>query len=367
MTYARGIHVIISLISLLATIGMVLPSSAHADMLHSFLNFTSVNRADAAIVSDTESYNTNLSVLKPALNIDPSPKTANSNTVITDTALVPTANPSSSSETVAATATAISVYTVRSGDTLLTVAKLFGVSMNTVRWANNIPKNGTIKQDQVLVILPISGVQYVTKKGDTLASIAKHFGSDVSDIANFNGVDEAPLVIGTTLIIPNGESEDAAPIKNNVKTTIKSIFIINKSGRHIATGGREPAHDVGPEGSVAQVAYYTSPVIDYTKTQDIHGYNAVDMGAPTGTSVYAAAGGIVIIAREGGYNGGYGSYVVISHSNGSQTLYSHLSSVDIAQGETVSRGERIGAIGHTGWATGPHLHFEIRNGIMNPF
>jgi murein DD-endopeptidase MepM/ murein hydrolase activator NlpD len=102
------------------------------------------------------------------------------------------------------------------------------------------------------------------------------------------------------------------------------------------------------------------------KTQGIHGHNGVDFGGPTGTSIKAAAGGTVTVARNGGYNGGYGSYVVISHPNGTQTLYAHMSSVGVSVGQNVGQGDYIGAIGNTGKSTGPHLHFEVR-GARNPF
>ena len=75
----------------------------------------------------------------------------------------------------------------------------------------------------------------------------------------------------------------------------------------------------------------------------------------------------MVVARAGGWNGGYGSYVVISHANGSQTLYSHMSKVSAYDGEAVEQGQLIGYVGKTGLATGPHLHFEIRDGIKNPF
>ena len=103
------------------------------------------------------------------------------------------------------------------------------------------------------------------------------------------------------------------------------------------------------------------------QTQNIHGYNAVDLAAPTGTPIMAAADGTVIVAKSGGWNGGYGSYVVIQHGNGSQTLYAHMSKVAAYDGESVVQGQVIGYVGETGDATGPHVHFEIRDGIRNPF
>jgi murein DD-endopeptidase MepM/ murein hydrolase activator NlpD len=97
----------------------------------------------------------------------------------------------------------------------------------------------------------------------------------------------------------------------------------------------------------------------------MHGYNAVDLGAPVGTPITAAASGKVITSKQGGWNGGYGNMVVISHDNGTQTLYSHLSSNVVYSGQWVSAGEVIGYVGSTGHSTGPHLHFEVR-GDTNP-
>ena len=83
----------------------------------------------------------------------------------------------------------------------------------------------------------------------------------------------------------------------------------------------------------------------------------LDIAAPTGTTVTAAAGGTVIMAQ---WYGGYGNYISIDHGGGYSTGYGHLSAIYVANGQTVSRGQAIGAVGSTGASTGPHLHFEVR-------
>ncbi|MEK7136412.1 MAG: M23 family metallopeptidase, partial [Patescibacteria group bacterium] len=88
--------------------------------------------------------------------------------------------------------------------------------------------------------------------------------------------------------------------------------------------------------------------------------------APIGTPLYASAAGTVIIARTGGWNGGYGNYVVIKHDNGTQTLYGHMNTVTVAPGQTIGQGDPVGTVGNSGNSTGPHIHFEIR-GARNPF
>ena len=93
----------------------------------------------------------------------------------------------------------------------------------------------------------------------------------------------------------------------------------------------------------------------FTGSREFHG--GLDIGAPEGTPVHAAREGRI---EEIGTNDEYGRYVVISHPGGYQTLYGHLSSINATIGAEVSTGFILGAVGHTGRATGPHLHFEVR-------
>ena len=86
-------------------------------------------------------------------------------------------------------------------------------------------------------------------------------------------------------------------------------------------------------------------------------HNGVDYSAPSGTPVRAVAGGVVTLA---GRQNGYGNVVHLEHQNGQSTVYAHLSRIDVRDGQRIEQGSRIGAVGATGWATGPHLHFEFR-------
>ena len=236
----------------------------------------------------------------------------------------------------------ISVYIVRKGDTVSSVAKMFDVSPNTVRWANDI-SGSTLKVGDQLVILPVSGVRHIVKSGDTIASIAKKYKASQSDILAYNDMSaKDKLSVVDEIIIPDGEI--GAPSSKGAGSVQKEI----------TNGYKEYA------------GYYMRPIVGGRKTQGLHGHNGVDLGAPTGTSVMAAAEGTVLLARSGGYNGGYGSYIVIKHKNGTQTLYAHLSRVSVSSGQSVNQGQMIGAVGNTGRSTGPHLHFEVR-GARNPF
>lgn len=235
----------------------------------------------------------------------------------------------------------ISVYTVRPGDALSQVAEMFGVTANTIKWANDLSKSTEIQPGDTLIILPIAGVSHVVKSGDSISSIAKKYEGDVEEILAYNQLDSASdVAIGDTVIVPGGAMQ-AAPVKSISKPT------------RVTGGGSGGASFIHPApGSI--------------KTQGIHGYNAVDLAGSTGSTIRAALGGEVIIAKGSGWNGGYGNYIVVRHKNGVQTLYAHLSSLSVGVGEYVEQGQTIGGMGNSGKSTGTHLHFEVRGG-KNPF
>jgi len=286
------------------------------------------------------------SVLQAATNSNLHPFLNISDKILSDQALINDKRPSLvalSDEGVASGSDQISVYIVREGDTLGTIADMFDVTQNTIRWTNNLSTKPTLKKDQELVILPISGVKYVIKKGDSLKSIAQSFNADTNEILTYNDLSSSELKAGVEIIIPNGE------ITTSVVT--KSISVATN------------------KGSSSKKGYLIRPVSGGVKTQGIHGRNGVDLAKSLGAPIIAAADGKVIIAKQGGWNGGYGNYVVISHSNGTQTLYAHLNTVKTSVGSIVSQGSTIGTMGASGQVTGPtgvHLHFEVRGGT-NPF
>lgn len=236
----------------------------------------------------------------------------------------------------------ISIYVVRSGDTLPAIAKMFNVSTNTISWANDLKLN-KISVGQTLIIMPMTGIQYTVKSGDTLKAIVNKYKGDLDEVMQYNNLTlNSKLAVGDIIFIPDG---DVVPV--SVKTT---------SGGSLTSQSSTPSYS----------GYYLRPITGGVKTQGIHGHNGVDLASSYGARIMAAADGVVLIAKNGGWNGGYGSYVVIKHSNGTQTLYGHLSSVNVSAGQSVEQGQTIGGMGSTGKSTGVHLHFEVR-GAKNPF
>lgn len=286
----------------------------------------------------------NIPLLQAALNPDPNNGrgggdiTINNNALLPDSGLMGTIADISENKP---RPDQISIYVVRKGDTLSQIADMFDVSVNTIRWANDLSSGETIRTGQVLVILPITSVQYTIKKGDTIKDIAKKFNADVNEILQFNNLAiNNKLVEGETIIIPNGDYTEPEQTKTPSQTP--KIVI--------------PSY----------IGYYLRPIDGGRKSQGLHGYNAVDLADSCGTPVMASASGDVIIARNYGWNAGYGNYIVISHPNGTQTLYAHLSKTELSPGWHVVKGQIVGYIGTTGRSTGCHVHFEIR-GARNPF
>lgn len=333
-----------------SSVGIFAPTAASAGFFSLSSLLQKITPAASAAAEPQNSQT--LRLLAPATNLDPNPSVGGGDVhVVDDSALVPQDGPSGTSADIEAKApaSAVSVYVVRAGDNLSTIADMFDVSVNTIKWANDLT-SGTIHEGQTLVILPVSGVYHTVKAGDTTASLAKKYNAQESEILEHNDISGA-LAVGDKILIPNGTLASAPAAKPLVAAKKTSTGV----GATVAAGGP------------AVSGYYGWPVAGGVITQGIHGYNGIDIGAPNGTPIYASAGGTVVVAlNNGGYNGGYGNYVVVQHQNGTQTLYAHMSRVMTTTGATVSKGEQIGAVGNTGKSTGNHLHFEVR-GAANPF
>ena len=327
-------------------------------LLVSFLvNFLPVNFVQASFLSSlsaSEAYGDELSTdnsqTVDLLNGSPVHVAYEADVAIDNFALVGGAGPIGGQAAAAeddGTSDQITIYVVHAGDTIGTVADMFGVSSNTIRWANDIKKEDTISVGQTLVILPISGIKHTVTKGETVASIAKKFGGDVDEIIQLNdGVSATgALIAGMEIIIPDGEL--GTPVVTAKKTN---------GGTDTKKHGKERTYGIG---GPLLAGYFIRPILGASCSQGLHAHNGVDLAAGTGTPIAAAAEGTVIIARSGGWGGGFGSYVVINHPNGTQTLYAHMSKVLTHAGAHVDQGEVIGHVGSTGKSTGPHLHVEV--------
>lgn len=323
--------------------GLIAPTSAHAGVFSFVADLFSTKQV--YVIGENITSNGKLTSLEPSLSPNPNPRGGAEIFIEDGSSLAGDNSPALGDEVaeVSGGNGRIAVYVVREGDTLSQIARMFGVTTNTIAWANDISA-GSISPGDELIILPISGLKYEVEKGDTLKSIANEFDGDIDEILAYNGLQSnSDLSVGQEIIIPNG----VVPTKKASTSRVASSTTSSGSG------------------SVSSSGYFIRPTKG-VRTQGIHGYNGVDIGAPSGTPIVAAASGEVIISRSGGWNGGYGNYIVISHANGTQTLYAHNSSNVVGVGAYVTQGEIIGYVGSTGKSTGNHLHFEVR-GATNPF
>lgn len=343
-TLHRSLYIVLAL-------AILHPYTVHAGVLSNFtdkVKFIFLTQNDSSSSAESETSQT-LPIFKATISSDDQSAEESDDASTSDSLSARSGPLRVSTEDISyPTDDTISVYEVKKGDSLATVAKLFGVSKNTIIWANDL-KSQNISPGDTLVILPMTGIKHTVKRGDTVASIARKYKADSDDISKFNGVAvTSKLSVGDVILVPEGELA--------VTTTV-----IAKSGKLITTEKLLDTYYLS-----TSEGFLTRPVVNGRRTQGLHGHNGIDIGATPGTPVLASASGRVIVAKIGGYNGGYGNMIVITHDNGIQTVYAHLRAVNVSPGQTVSQGQIIGGVGNTGRSTGPHLHFEVR-GARNPF
>jgi murein DD-endopeptidase MepM/ murein hydrolase activator NlpD len=264
-------------------------------------------------------------------------------------------------------------YVVKKGDTLFAIAERFNLKPQTILWANyNVMADDPhrLKPGQKLNILPIDGVYYEWHASDGLNGVAKYFGVTVEDIISYPtnqltaesvGDPAAPNIkAGTWLVIPGGHREFvtwSAPLITRKDPAIAKVLGPGSCG-YVGDG------PVGSGTFVWPTALHARSGFDYTPETNHYG---VDLAGNLGSAIYAVDSGVVVYA---GWNDwGYGNMVVVDHGGGWQSLYAHLSALNVVCGSAVFQGTVIGAMGNTGNSSGPHLHFELRLGStrVNPW
>ena len=243
-------------------------------------------------------------------------------------------------------------HEVKSGETLSSIAREYGISQDTVKWANDLNDINTIKPGQTLKILPVTGVAHTVKTGDTLQSVAKKYQAESQAILDFpfNDVpDDFKLKIGQVLIVPEGVPETKAAPRSRPQP------------QYLAQGPSSPTFSA--PGGVKFVWPTNGSLTQYFAWY----HRGIDIANRAAPGIAASDGGIVVVAGWPD-NQGYGNRVIIDHQNGYKTLYAHLSNIYVSVGQSISRGQIIGQMGSTGRSTGTHLHLEIfYNGIpINP-
>ena len=242
----------------------------------------------------------------------------------------------------------VQTYKVEPGDTISQVAVLFGVTTQTVVWANDIANPDRLKQGQELQIPPSSGVLHTVKSGDTLAAIAQKYHAEVDAIVGygFNSLQNPDtLDLGQQIMVPGGVKPAERPVR-------LSSDVRPKAPPPGQSSSALPPDPQEKRGSLLQWPTY-GPIFDWFRSS----HKGIDISPPYGTPVYAAEAGVIESVKY--LNFGYGFFVLVNHGDGYQTRYAHLSEIVVKPGQQVVRGQHIGRVGSTGRVTGPHLHFEV--------
>ncbi|MDA0376065.1 MAG: peptidoglycan DD-metalloendopeptidase family protein [bacterium] len=259
------------------------------------------------------------------------------------------------------------ILTVKDGDSLERLSRWYPVSVETIRWANNLQEGQPIRPGDELLILPVDGVLHTVSRGQTLSRIAQLYDIPMIDILNQNDLKSEFIMAGQQLIVPNGRpiiekkvqvaTVDAeTPTDEPTKPTKKPVVVVVQP-----TAPFTPTPTPGVlQKPCALTCYYTQ---HYRA-----GHYAVDMqdksNGVLGGPIYASEDGTVIRAAKG-WNGGYGNVIEVDHGNGLVTLYGHNKELYVKEGDRVQRGQKIAWMGNTGQvygATGIHVHFEVRVG-----
>lgn len=265
-------------------------------------------------------------------------------------------------------------YTVVEGDTIFGISERFALKPETVLWANYmvlLDDPHALQPGQELNILPTDGTYHEWQQGEGLNGISSYYGVKPEDIINYpaNNLDAATIgdfanpniSPGTWLVVPGGRREFvswSAPL-GVTRENPASARVLGPGACDPVSGGA-----VGFGAFIWPANKHYLSGFDYSPNANHWG---LDLAGNTGEGVYATDAGVVVYAGWNNY--GYGNMIMVDHGNNFQSLYAHLSAINVGCGQSVGQGDVIGAIGNTGRSSGSHLHFEIRaiSSYVNPW
>ena len=230
-------------------------------------------------------------------------------------------------------------YKVKKGDSVSKIAVSFSVSMDAIIASNGITNARSLREGETLRIPNMDGIPYTVKKGDSLSGISQSMGVPLEAILDANDIQSDLINAGMTLFIPGARMN-----REDLRLALGDLFMYPLKGSRLSS----------PFG------WRNDPISGERRY-----HAAVDLSAPLGTAVKASMEGKVTVVSN---DRTYGNFIILSHPGGYQTMYAHLNSFSVKKGDDVAQGTQIGAVGTTGYSTGPHLHFAVfKNGrAVNP-
>jgi len=224
-------------------------------------------------------------------------------------------------------------YKVKKGDTLGVIARKYGINIDTIISFNNIENARNIKVGTVLEIPDSAGLKYMVRRGDSLSIIAKRFKISVNSLLDWNNLDSTVIKVGQIIFIPGAKLSE-----NERNKVLGKLFVKPTTGDLTSVFGMR-------NDPIAGVRCF---------------HYGIDIANNPGTPILASMAGKV---GRAGYEYRYGNFIILIHHDGFQTLYGHLNSILVSEGQYVAQGQKIGTMGNTGYSTGCHLHFGVfKNG-----
>ena len=263
-------------------------------------------------------------------------------------------------------------YIVTQGDSLWSIANSQNIELDTLVGSNTFKTSARLRPGAMLRIPNQEGIFYVLKKGETIEAVSKRYGVSMNKIRQVNvEKDVASLKPGDEVFLPGARPEGLVekhdqpkvaeakkPAPKQAKTTTPKTAPVKAekpSGGEVAVRKAKGGFRWPVMGRInSPFGWRQHPI---TRRKDFH--TGIDIKANRNDPIKAAGSGKVIYS---GWMGGYGKVLVIEHANGQSTLYAHCSTLLAGKGASVSSGQLVAKIGTTGRSTGPHLHFEVRNG-----
>ncbi len=265
-------------------------------------------------------------------------------------------------------------YVVVQGDSLWSIANSQNIELDTLVGSNTFKTSARLRPGAILRIPNQEGIFYVMKKGETIEAVCKRYGVSLNKVRQVNPeVNVAGLKTDDEIFLPGARPEGLIEHHDNVKVaeakkpvpakktpakekpSLKFEKIEKPSKGEVAVQRTRGGFRWPIMGRInSPFGWRQHPI---TRRRDFH--TGIDIKANRNDPIKAAGTGRVIYS---GWMGGYGKVLVVEHSNGQSTLYAHCSTLLAGKGANVSQGQVIAKIGTTGRSTGPHLHFEVRNG-----
>ena len=268
-------------------------------------------------------------------------------------------------------------YVVAQGDSLWSIANSQNIELDTLVGSNSFKTSARLRAGALLRIPNQDGIFYKLKKGEAIENVAKRYGVTMNKLRQVNAeIDVASLKTGDEIFLPGAKPEGLIehhdPVKIaelREKEAKKSVSAPKVADAKNSNSKNEKSVKLQKGEVAVRTSGFRWPIMGrinspfgwrkhpITKRRDFH--TGIDIKANRGDPIKSAGSGRVVYS---GWMGGYGKVLVIEHSNGQSTLYAHCSTLLAGKGANVSSGKLVAKVGTTGRSTGPHLHFEVRNG-----